>query len=120
MRAWKKILGALERVAQGGLALQELTISLPLRSVDAESRLRTVRTRLGELEALQPSPYARVPGVHSARWVLLHSAGNSSIPGPLLCSLVFEGDTDDVLYATIEEVGDRLDQLLEQREGGAR
>ncbi|HKO47306.1 MAG TPA: hypothetical protein VJV79_06265 [Polyangiaceae bacterium] len=110
MKAWRKIVEVVERVAQGSLELQEFTALFPLRGDATASRRKKISAHLDCLNEKQP--YKGLPGIHAARWILLHSPGDSSFPGPLLCSFVFDGEVDDVLFATIEKLGAELDLLL--------
>lgn len=114
----------LDRVERGGLGTQGLTLVLPLSRGGQRRPLSGLRAALSELDARERSPFADIPGLHSARFVLFEQADEGAITadvavpsGPLLFGAVVDGEPLDVLRAMVERLGFRLRDILAYCEG---
>ncbi len=109
---------ALDGLEASALELRELTVILPLRQESAVGRQR-LQDKLNRLDRATPSPFAKVPGLHQARFILLEHAklqANEAAPafpfGPLIFNCVYEGDVEDLLYELFEQCAEALDGVL--------
>lgn len=118
-RLFHKLRELLDRYEAAGLELSEFTALVALRPQEAAGREQLLE-RLRALDSADNSPLLAASGVHQARFSVLERAklaSSEAAPdfpfGPLVFSLVHDGDTEDVLHELFEQCGETLDGLLE-------
>jgi hypothetical protein len=118
-RLFDKLRDALDRYEAAGLELSEFTALLALKPEPTGGREQLLQ-RLRALDSVEHSPLLAASGVHQARFIVLERAklaSSEAAPdfpfGPLVFSLVHDGDTEDVLHELFERCAETLDGLLE-------
>lgn len=118
MTLFAKLRTLLDRYEAQGLETQQLTAILPLRA-EVSSAREPLLDRLRELDSAQPSPFITATNVHQARFIVLERAklaaneAAADYPfGPLVFSIVYDGDLEDALYELFERCGEPLDEIF--------
>jgi hypothetical protein len=108
----------LDRYEARALEVSEFTALLALKSESNLSR-ETLLAQLRLLDQAEPSPFAFVPGLHQARFIVLERAklaANEAAEdfefGPLIFHCVHDGAAEDVLHGLFEHCGEALDGVL--------
>jgi hypothetical protein len=116
-----------DRLIRRALAAQEFTAAFPLRATRDLEQDRALRQALARFAELTPSPLAAVPGLHSARFLLLDSlapaldgtarnAGpaepDATVSGPLVFAFICDGYVLDVLEEMIALAPPELEAIF--------